>query len=83
MASTNPTEQPLPTVPDSVADVNAATATFRWSKTVELGYEEGAGDATSAVENEEPVCFHCGKVAEEAESKKLSKCAKCGVGSYW
>lgn len=77
--------QPIPNVPDTVADVNAAKAPakFRWSQVIELGYEEGSGGAANDVENQEPVCFRCGKTAEEAESKKLSKCAKCQVASYW
>lgn len=84
--STSNDERPTPIVPDSVADVTAAksSATFRWKQVIELGYEESsANNNATDVENEEAVCFHCGKVAEEAESKKLSKCAKCQVASYW
>ena len=71
---------------------------FRWLQVVELGYmeeptssstngdaAEGTGEtnASVSVENEEPICFHCGKVANEAESNKLSRCARCEVAAYW
>ncbi|KAL7526404.1 hypothetical protein ACHAXR_001471 [Thalassiosira sp. AJA248-18] len=86
MTTPSPKEdnQPTPTVPESVADVNGIKSQFRWNQVIELGYEESSdgGNNATNVENEEAVCFHCGKVAEQAESSKLSKCAKCQVASY-
>lgn len=78
-------EKPTPAIPTSVADATASTSPtkYRWTQVTELGYEEGSNNNATNVEDEEAICFHCGKVAEEAEGNKLSKCAKCGVASYW
>ena len=76
----------LPNVPDSISDVTASKAPtqFRWTKVMELGYVESGGVGTAMdIELEEPICFHCGKDASEAESSKLSKCARCQIASYW
>lgn len=85
MVNPNEPNQPIPNVPDSVADATAARSPtpFRWSQVVELGYvEDSGGDNVASLENEKPVCFHCGKVPNETESSKLSKCARCQVASY-
>lgn len=82
--SSTKSDKPMSNVPASVADVSAAkTQTkFRWKKVIELGYIESEAGNAANVENEEPVCFHCGKIANESESSKLSKCARCQVASY-
>eukprot|EP00578_Thalassiosira_sp_NH16_P013931 CAMPEP_0181124788 /NCGR_PEP_ID=MMETSP1071-20121207/26678_1 /TAXON_ID=35127 /ORGANISM="Thalassiosira sp., Strain NH16" /LENGTH=306 /DNA_ID=CAMNT_0023210137 /DNA_START=136 /DNA_END=1057 /DNA_ORIENTATION=- len=79
--SSTKSDKPMSNVPASVADVSAAkTQTkFRWKKVIELGYIESEAGNAANVENEEPVCFHCGKIANESESSKLSKCARCQV----
>ena len=85
MTTTN-TDEPQIAVPTAISDV-AATKTptqFRWTQTLELGYVE-QGPA-SDVESLSPICFHCGKESTNAdgeEEKKLSKCARCQVASYW
>ena len=83
--SSTKSDKPISNVPASVADVSAAKAQtkFRWKKVIELGYIESEAGNAANVENEEPVCFHCGKIANESESSKLSKCARCQVASYW
>lgn len=82
---TNEPNQPIPNVLDSVADVTAAKSptAFRWSQVIELGYvEDSGGGNVASIDNDDPVCFHCGKAANEVESSKLSKCSRCQVASY-
>ena len=85
--TTPSSNKPIPDVPASVADANAAKAPtqFQWKKVIELGYVEDTdgGGCAANVEDGEQICFHCGKAANEAESSKLSKCARCQVASYW
>lgn len=69
-------------LPTAVADAKAAKAPeFQWLQVMELGYAEDATRGNvAALENQAPVCFHCGK--EAAADAKLSKCARCQVASY-
>lgn len=80
-------DEPPITIPDSLSDVTATTKSptqFRWKQTLELGYVEAEGKGTAMnVEDEEQICFHCGKDANQSESGKLSKCSRCQVASYW
>lgn len=62
-----------------MAEATEPKSEFRWTKDLELGYEEGRFEDIVC---EEPVCFHCGKSASEAASKKLSRCSKCNTVSY-
>ena len=63
-------------VPASLAEATAAKSEPRWTKALELGYEEGRCEDIAC---EEPVCFACGK---SAASKKLSQCSKCNTVHY-
>ena len=78
----------IPSVPDSISDVSAVrtATTFQWQQVIELGYIESADGDGANVENEEAVCFHCGKMATGvagATLTKLLKCSRCQVASYW
>jgi hypothetical protein len=81
--------QPLSSVPDSISDVNAArtSTTFQWNQVIELGYVESADGDGANVENEEAVCFNCGKKAcndvDAVNSSRLLQCSRCQVASYW
>mmetsp|Transcript_34078 Transcript_34078/g.80216 ORF Transcript_34078/g.80216 Transcript_34078/m.80216 type:complete len:252 (-) Transcript_34078:527-1282(-) len=48
--------------------------TVKWIKEMELGYKEGSVRST--------VCFSCGSQPDSENSKKLSKCSRCGVAAY-
>ena len=44
-----------PGVPSSLAEATAQKSAFRWTKALELGYEEGRFED---IVLEEPLCFH-------------------------
>ncbi len=79
--------QPLPSIHDSISDVSAVrtATTFQWQQVIELGYIESSDGDGANVDDEAPVCFHCGKGASDGDKscKKLLKCARCHVASYW
>ena len=85
-----------------VEDIVQRPVVATWIQTIELGYESSAKDnaavTSRAVDDDgssaqQPVCFQCGKSAQEAAAaaaaaaaavsvQKLLKCAKCGVAGY-